>query len=88
MNFNGQNSRVTTDSNGNYKLTIKWITPCRSVLKSRREYKQEVKKLNPKWIYLTCEGQVIRIKNQYKKYGNLFPDNEDQITRNIDLKFA
>jgi hypothetical protein len=86
IDFRGEKKQISTDRFGNYKITIIWMTACPSGL-SVEEAVKETERLNPGWIWLTCDGIVIKIENQWRKYGGMGAKNEDEITRNLDLKF-
>jgi hypothetical protein len=86
VDFKGEKNEVRTDGSGNYKITIVWMTACPSGL-SAEEAVKETERLNPRWIWLTCDGTQIKIENEWKKYGGMGAKKEEEITRNLDLKF-
>ena len=86
MTIGDETKVIRVDSQGNYELEVRWRTACPSV-KTNAQWKQSNRDLNPKWITLAYENHVLRIRNRWKKYARLFPDDDDEVTRNLNLRF-
>jgi hypothetical protein len=78
---------VKTNENGEFEIEVHWEHSCRS-LRSKRQYRGDVRKINPKVIYISYSGQEIKVKNKWKKYDDLFPKSKSKVTRKKNLHFS
>jgi hypothetical protein len=86
IDFRGEKKQISTDRFGNYKITVVWMTACPSK-QSAEKTAEQTERMNPRWIWLSCDGIAIKIENQWRKYGGMGAKKEEEITRNLDLKF-
>ncbi len=87
INFNEKRTIIKTDNLGKYKIIVAWQTACPSDF-YWLGIERENERLNPKWIFVTYEGTQIKIANQWRKYSDLFSDNENHITRVLNIIFT
>lgn len=74
---------VKTNEYGHYKIEVKWSTVCETKL-TEAEIKEETKKMNPEYIYVSYKGKEVKIKNEWEKYSKM---PEARMMKSKDLHF-
>ena len=77
---------IITDDKGQFEIEIPWATACPSGI-SKQSWRKKTDRLNPDTIYVIYNNKEIKIKNEWEKYANLFPEDKDKVTMKRNLVF-
>ena len=77
---------VKTNDNGQFEIAVQWESACPS--QKIKKYRHNNKILNPKYIVIRYGDKELKLKNRWKKYGDLFSKSKDKVTRKKDLHFT
>ncbi len=78
-------TKVITDENGNYDISVFWATACPTGLSSAQR-KRETDRINPDHIFVRYGTQKIKVNNDWEKY-TYFSSNEKDPVKKMDLRF-
>ena len=79
-------SIVKTNDTGQFEIEVHWESACPSGI-TTKQWQRENARLNRKYIYIKYKDKEIKIKNEWEKYGDLFPESKDKVTMKKDLYF-
>jgi hypothetical protein len=87
VQIGGITKTIKTNDKGQFEIEVPWESACPSG-RTVRQNKRDNQKLNPQFINLKYLDKEIKIENEWRKYGNLFPASNDEVTWKRDLHFA
>lgn len=79
-------SVIKTNDNGQFEIEIHWESACPSGV-TKKHWQRANARLNREFIYIKYKDKEIKIKNEWEKYGELFPESKDKVTMKKDLYF-
>ncbi|HWY35397.1 MAG TPA: hypothetical protein VNX68_12185 [Nitrosopumilaceae archaeon] len=83
----GKTKMVRTDDSGQFEIEVPWETACPSGI-TKKQYKRKTDRMNPTYIYLKYKDIEIKIKNEWEKYAQLFPESKEGVTQKKDAYFT
>lgn len=86
VKIGGTTKTIKTDANGMYIFEVRWTSACASS-RTFGKFRRDNKKLNAEFIYMSFVDKEIKLRNEWKKYGDLLGSGESA-TRMKNLFFA